>query len=488
MPDSTALPLWLIELGFVLYLVGSAAFVILERRAPRTTLAWILAIFLLPVAGLFAYLAFGRRPYRKHVRRCRRRAEAMNLATRQAARLDRLPGALSGSERGLVRLALRAAAAPLRRAHAVTLLSAGPECARSMLDAIDAAERFIHLEFYIWRDDESSRAITAALTRRALEGVRVRVLLDHLGSFSLGAHHFDALREAGGEVAFFARLFVPGLHRPRANFRNHRKLISIDQRIGFVGGINIGDEYLSSGADGWLWSDLLVRLEDDAVFGLETIFVEDWLDATGELIDDADDVALPAPADEHTEPAAEPGALVQIIPSGPDVPVEAAIAAQFSAAIASALERCWIATPYLVPDEALKLTLQTAAMRGVDVRILVPGRSDVRLVRWASRSYYDGLLSAGCRIYEHPDMIHSKYIVVDDTVAAIGSANMDIRSFYLNYEITAMFYDANVNAALAERFEADQAQAARILEANRAQILAPRRALEAFARMLSPLL
>jgi cardiolipin synthase len=457
--------------------------VVLERRHPRTTLSWVLALILLPVLGLVAYLLIGRRPYRRHVRRCRRRREAANLAMQQVARLDRLPDELSGPERGLVRLALRSAAAPLRRASRVDILQAGPEAFDAIYRAIDEAQEYVHLEFYIWKDDQSGRTMTELLTRKAAEGVAVRVLCDHVGSFSLPSSHFAPLIAAGGEVAWFARLFTAGVRRSRANFRNHRKLISVDCTVGFVGGLNVADEYLSEGRDGALWRDLFIRVEGDAVIGVETVFDGDWLDANGSS-PDADLVeGRPASGLE-----ASSGPLVQVIPSGPDVRSGAAIAAQFSSAIATAMERCWIATPYLVPDEALKLTLQTAGMRGVDVRLLVPGRSDVPLVRWASRSYYDGLLAAGCAIYEYPEMLHSKYLLADDSVAAIGSANMDIRSFHLNYEVTAMFYDRSVTEALATNFERDLANSVPVMERDRMRLPTGERVAEAFARVLSPLL
>jgi cardiolipin synthase len=314
-------------------------------------------------------------------------------------------------------------------------------------------------------------------------GVKVRVLCDQLGSFGLPRSHFAELIAAAGEVAFFAPLFAPSLRGPRANFRNHRKLVVVDQRVGFVGGLNIADEYLAESRDASLWQDLFVRLEGEAVLALDSIFEADWLDASGELVEDDAGSSFP---DLHE--ADREGAWVQLIASGPDAPVEDAIEAQFNAAIASAQLRCWIATPYLVPGETLKLTLVTAAMRGVDVRLLVPGRSDQWLVRMASASYYDRLLEAGCLIYEYPQMMHSKFLVVDDALATIGSANMDIRSFRLNYEITAMFYDRGVNADLAEIFQRDVARATSIHQESRAKVSWHRRMLEALARVLSPLL
>ncbi len=479
-----ATPRWLLELLFLVYLLGSIGLVVAERRHPRTTLAWVLALILLPVLGLISYIVFGRRPYRRHVRRCRRRRDAARHARWQVAHLETLPAELTGAERGLIRLALRSANAPLRRTDRVRLLGAGEACFRAICDAIAGAREFVHLEFYIWRDDDTGRALTALLTERARAGVKVRILLDSLGSLSLREQHFAELMRAGGEVAWFAPIFAPGLRSPRANFRNHRKLISIDQYVGFVGGLNVGDEYLGEAESGGLWEDLFIRIEGNAVIGLETVFASDWEDAHGGPTGSE-------PCEREGEPrrsAQGAGPLVQIIPSGPDAPISTAISAQFAASIAAAQERCWIATPYLVPDDALQLMLETAALRGVDVRLLVPGRSDQWLVRQASSSYYDGLLETGCRIYEYPKMLHSKYLLVDRSVSAVGSANMDIRSFHLNYEITAMFYDAGVNADLAALFEHDLRSAVRVLPRDRARLTWSRRFIEASARALSPLL
>lgn len=433
------------------------------------------------------------------------------------ANLAALPADISPAQRGLVRLALQTAAAPLRRADDVELLTTAHDAFEAVARAIAGAKRSIHCEFYIWRDDETGRRFTELLTERARAGVKVRVLCDHLGILGLPSKHFAPLREAGGEVAFFGRLRIPvRLGRSRVNFRNHRKLMTVDGREGFVGGLNIGDEYFGSVADQVGWRDLFVRLRGDAVVGLEAIFLEDWLASTGQVIDlegegprqppgvdarrprrwgrgrsDAEalgrsDPFAPLPA----RPMVSGGPLVQVIPSGPDIPVASSIAAQFSAAIASAQERAYIATPYFVPDEPLTLILRTAALRGVDVRILVPdpSKNDQRLVALASRSYYDDLLEVGCRIYEYiPGMLHSKYLIVDD-VAAIGSANMDVRSFHINYEVTAMFYDEGVTARLAEVFATDLARAREIQAHMRLGLSLPARFAEGVARVLSPLL
>ena len=507
------IPRWVLELGFVAYGVTVSFVVLLERRRPTATIALLLSLLFLPVIGLMAYLVFSQRRVRRK-RKDRRRREIYPLVgTESMANLEALPEGLPVEQRGLVRLALRATAAPLRRAAEVRLLSTPAQARAALLEAIQAATRSVHAEFYIWSDDASGRAVTAALTERARAGVQVRVLLDQLGSWGLEHRHFQALRDAGGEVAMFGPVRVPiRLGRSRVNFRNHRKILTVDGDVGFVGGLNVGDPYLGTDAGGPGWRDLFVRLVGDAVLGLEATFLDDWLVTTGQVVDlqgkrPEGTKALDArvqrrhrsprtalqranPFTPEERPIRSDGPLMQVIPSGPDLPVAGAIAAQFSASIAAADARAYIATPYFIPDEPLMLILRTAALRGVDVRILVPSpeHNDSRIVALASCSYYDELLQAGCRIFEYgAGMLHSKYLIADD-VCAIGSANMDVRSFHINYEVTAMFYDAKVTRELEEVYQADLRRATEVHLSDRENTSVWQRLRENSARVLSPLL
>lgn len=494
--------------------------VVLERRRPTATLALVLSLIFVPVAGLLAYWLLSRQRVRRRRRQRRRRRIDALEGTSEIANIEDSPSDLPLEQRGLVRLALEGGAAPLRRADTVRLLPDAASAFEALHAAIAGAQHRIYLEFYIWRDDTSGRAITERLVARAREGVKVRILCDHFGTLQLSADHFAALRAAGGQVVMFGRLRFPSLTaRSRLNFRNHRKLVVVDGGIGFLGGINVGDEYLATDRDVHGWRDLLVRISGDAAMGLEATFIDDWLLATGEVINL--EGARPEPAigldgrkpprrhpwqrhrpEERQLDAANPfeprphrpptslGPLVQIIPSGPDLPVGSVLASQFTAAIALAQRRALITTPYLIPDEPLMLVLRTAAMRGVDVRLLVPDphRNDSRLVALAAQSYYDDLLEAGCRIYEYiPGMLHAKYLIADD-VAAIGSANMDIRSFHINYEITAMFYDAHLTEDLVAVFLADLREAREVRPAARQNLSLGQRLFEGGARVLSPLL
>ncbi|MBV1858442.1 MAG: hypothetical protein KUG77_08515 [Nannocystaceae bacterium] len=280
------IPRWILELGFVIYAVTVSVVVLLERRRPTATLALVLSLLFLPVVGLLTYAFLSQRRVRRKRKNRRRRVIDPVAGTESMATLDALPEGLSVQQRGLVRLALHATAAPLRRASDVRLLVTADEARHAVLAAIAAATRCIHAEFYIWCDDDTGRAMTRALASRAREGIQVRVLVDQLGSWGLERTHFGELLDAGGEVSVFGPVWVQiRWGRSRVNFRNHRKILTIDGSTGFVGGLNVGEQYFGSGSEATGWRDLFVQLQGDAVLGLEATFLDDWLVTTGQVVD-----------------------------------------------------------------------------------------------------------------------------------------------------------------------------------------------------------
>lgn len=460
-------------------------FVLLERREPNATLAWILGVVLLPVLGVLLYLFFGlQRRVRRH-RKAARVARTMRavyhrwqVARKARGERARVP------QRVKALVDLGAAAGTYACAdNAVGLLVNGAHTYAAMRGAIDDAKDHVHVQFYIIQPDETGRGLLELLVAKARAGVEVRVLCDGLGSFSLPDDFWEPLRAAGGKAAVFAPVrFAPLIRtRDHVNFRNHRKVLVVDGRVGLTGGINIGREYLGLDPDIGEWRDTHVRIEGPAVLGMQQTFAEDWLVSTEELLDG--ERYFPEP----TEPPAG-GATVQVIGSGPDRPW-AIIHHLHFLAIAQSQRRVWITTPYFVPDRVLQTALVTAALRGVDVRLLLPRRSDNRLVDWASRYYYAELLEAGVRIYEYrAGFLHAKTMVVDDWFATVGSSNMDIRSFQLNYEINAFVYDEAATKALMEQFAADLALAEPVEATWAAELSYARRLLYGFAGLLSPLL
>ena len=329
----------------------------------------------------------------------------------------------------------------------------------------------------------ADRSVLQALTERAQAGVQVRLLVDALGSKRLGRRHYQALLDAGAEVALFHPPKLGRRLRPVINFRTHRKIVVIDGTLGFTGGVNITDtEDKRLQADPChAYHDIHLRLQGPVVSWLQHVFLEDWAYAL-----DYRHPAMPQDFAALLPPQDDGPALAQIMASGPDSPLEA-IHRVFVDACYAAHQRLWLATPYFVPTEAALLALTSAALRGVDVRVLVPERSDSLLVTCAARSYFDELLECGVKVYLYQKrMLHAKTMVVDDMLGMVGTANFDTRSFRLNYEVCALVYTPVFAQQLADQFSRDLAQAERIFE-HRPQPL-PQRLSDAVARLFSPLL
>ena len=430
---------WLGVLWLV-YVLVLAAWIVRQRREPVATLAWLLALAWLPVVGWAVYWWLG--PQRIHRRTFKRLRAKLALAE------ARLPPVGDASEDGQERLIEAATGYAPTRATAIDLLTGGERTFEALFDAVAGARESIHLEYYIYEPDSVGTRLRDLLAERARAGVQVRLLLDGLGSRQCSPRFLKPLRDAGAEVAWFHPLKLGHLlWRPTLNLRTHRKIAVIDGRTGFTGGVNISDlqsERVSAAA----FHDLHLRLEGEIVRALQMAFAEDWHYATGRKLDAA----------AHW-PALPVGDIrCQLVPSGPDNPL-AAIHRLHVEALHNAKRRVWLMTPYFVPDAAVLLAITSAALSGLDVRLLLPRRNDNRLVRAAARSFYPELLQAGVRVFEfQPRMLHGKALLVDDDIALIGSANVDPRSFWLNFELSVLARDARVAAKLAARIRADLAQ------------------------------
>jgi cardiolipin synthase A/B len=386
-----------------------------QRRPPSGNRAWMLAIGFCPYLVLPIYLFFGGRKMQAMARRKPRiEFHDGHTALHQLPALEallrnhRLPAARSG--------------------HSLTLYPTAKERRAGLFDLIAGARHSLNLCLYILHPDPVGREVVAALAQRAREGVTVRLLLDGVGSLHTGKRHLRPLQSAGGKTAYFMPVFRRPL-RGRTNLRNHRKVAIADHVRVWAGGANVGAEYLEAGAGSW--RDLSFLLEGPAVHQYSTVFRSDWEFATGERLHAAH---IP-------EPVASPGAVVQVVPSGPDVAGDPLPDALLTVA-QSARERLWIATPYFIPDDAFCRTLALTAHRGVDVRVILPARSDHLLVDLAGRSYLQEIHAAGGRVLFEPRMTHAKGVLVDNDVAILGSANVDMRSLLLNYEMALFAYDA----------------------------------------------
>ncbi|MFO0822098.1 MAG: cardiolipin synthase [Gemmataceae bacterium] len=362
--------------------------------------------------------------------------------------------------------------------NAVTLYHDGHPAYEAMLEAINAAERHVHIQFFIFRSDTSGRRFIDALCECARRKVEVRLLYDSVGSYNLSSRLLRQLRDAGGQVAAFLPLFGP-MYRLRVNLRNHRKIVVIDGRIGFTGGLNIGDEYLGMHRAFGPWRDTFLRLEGPATHGLQRVFLEDWFFATNEAPHGA----------RYFPKSSMPGkVLAQIVHSGPDSEYKA-IRETYFAGIVNARKRVWIASPYFVPDAGIKDAMMLAARSGVDVRFLGLFRPDKWMPFLAARFYWADVLAAGVKVYQYsPGMMHSKYVLVDGEWASVGSANMDNRSLLLNFETNCQFFDAGVVAEMEQAYLKDLEVSLRLdLEVYAARPVVSRLA-ENAARLFSPIL
>jgi cardiolipin synthase len=454
--------------GWLAYLVVLASWIVLQKREPIATLSWLFFLALLPWIGLVIYHFLGpRRIRRTRLKRLRVR--------------ERLDGSHGGhhhtqASSALMRLGATGSGYAPTTAREVRLMVDGAETFDALIAAVAAARKHVHLEYYLYEPDMTGTRLREALIERARAGVAVRLLLDALGSSRLGYAYLADMRAAGVEVVFFhrTRLHLRGLRHPRLNYRNHRKIAVIDGVIGFTGGVNITDEENERLRDD-AYHDLHLRVEGELVRWLQLTFAEDWTYACGR-----------PPTGDDLWPPAEPGPTAAIaLPAGPDSPWEV-IHRVMVAAIHQARERVWLCTPYFVPSEAARQALTSAAMRGVDVRVLVPVMSDSRWVSAAARSYYDELHGAGAKVFEYPGMLHSKALLVDADVSVFGSSNFDSRSFRLNFELCVLFEDLDVAAALAAEFRHDVVLAREVTWPRR--LGWRERSFEAWARLLSPLL
>lgn len=463
----------------VVYLVSLSVWILLEKRSPVATIAWILSLAALPFVGFFIYYLLGPRRIHRTKKKRARLKDRVSATVPDTQTLDEptLKLMRRAGVRQMMTLGWENSGAIVSSENAVRVLRNGEQKFPALEEAIRGAKNHIHLEYYIFKGDETGKYLRDLLIERARNGVSVRLLVDAVGSSELTRAFTESLLEAGGEYAVFNPAKFGGFFKSQLNFRNHRKIVVIDGKIGFTGGLNIGNEYRDK--DGF--RDTHMRIEGPAVHGLQATFVEDWYRATTKNITD-DHCFPPEPA----EPAGDQ--LVQVVKSGPDMDWQAIHHLYFTA-ITSARAHVQLTTPYFVPDEALNTALVTAAMRGVKVTLIVPRNSDSRIVTWAGRSFQDDLLKAGVRIFEYlPSMLHAKTMSVDGILAVIGTANLDPRSFHLNWEIVAATYGSQLAGDLEHLFEQDLAESKEVTKEARANISRGQRLLEAASRVFSPVL
>ncbi len=488
----TALPTWLWPVLYGVWIVGSVLFILQQRRPPVTTLAWIIAFIFLPLVGALVYFAFGpRRLKRKRIRRLLAKVMAARMSPNTSAPFPQRLGEREWLA-ALARVPCSSGDPPPSASQSLRLFAGGDETYDAIVQVVAQARTQVHLEYYIFEPDAVGIRLRDALIERARAGVAVRCLVDALGSSHAKPSFWAPLLAAGGEVR---RFNPPRLFKPRAgrmNFRSHRKIVVVDGLHAFTGGINVsaGNSALSSG--GSAWRDTHLEIRGAPAQDLQVVFLEDWLfagdETAGNVVGERAREAFRAEAQLWFPPApAGQGPWVQIVDSGPDQE-HADIHRYYFSAIAGACHRVWITTPYFVPDESLLTALVTAKARGVDVRLIVPQRGDSWLVTAAASTFVDDLTQQGVPVYEFQQrMIHAKTMVVDDELAVVGTANLDNRSFRLNFEVIAAVYDTDMTQQLAALFELDLQQS-KPVDPERGKGRHLQQVLASAARLLAPVL
>ncbi len=465
---------WIFSIAYAVTIVSIVGVIISENRNPVKSLAWVTVLLLLPVVGIILYLFFGRSIKTRMIsRRNRRRLKRHHQTLSVKSSIQ----ALSPESVGSIRLSRSLTSTAFYPGNHVDIFTDGKTKFDRLEADLRAARRYINIQYYIFADDTTGRRISDILKERAREGVTVRVIYDHVGSLSTSRRFFREMEEAGIEVHPFFKVTFPPFGT-RINWRNHRKICIIDGTVGYIGGMNVADRYIDGGKKFDMWRDNHARIEGPAVASLQYSFAIDWSFMGQELITDP----LPRPV------SFDDGVGVQLLSSGPTAQWPN-IAFQFIRVIAAAKHRVYLYTPYFLPTEALLKALQTAALAGVDVRVLMPRRSDSMMLNEASRSYVSECLRSGIKFYLYTaGMMHAKTLIVDDEYVSVGSTNFDFRSFEHNFEANIQIYSREVNAHMAEIFRDDLTSCVRILPSQWNRRPLHKKAIQSILRLLSPIL
>jgi cardiolipin synthase A/B len=472
---------------YIAWVIGACATLLMNRRSPTATLAWMFAFIALPFVSGIYYLVFG--PRRLHRRRLRYHTSRGLLANHVSEYLRSscctVQPKLSRDAAALAAVGERLGQGLPTFARGIQLLDEGDEYLAALETAIATARHHVHLEYYIWDPDEVGTHFRGLLVEARERGVTVRVLFDAVGSPGARDAFWKPLRDAGGHVLVFNPMRFSPASLNFANFRTHRKIAVCDGIVGLLGGMNVHLPASSSRSGAAAWRDAHVLIEGEPVRRLQRLFLENWMYAGGAFTLTPENLPKYFPS-ALVDPAHEIALPVQVLASGPD-DERAPIHAFFLAAISTARSRIWIETPYLIPDEPLEAALRIAVLRGVSVQVIVPKEGDSRLVTAASHTYCESLSKAGVQVYEYgPPMLHSKTMLIDETVGVVGTANMDNRSFRLNFEVAAVFYDAKTIARMARRFLEDRAYSHPFPSRRRGPRITT--VLESLARLTSPVL
>ena len=488
-------------LGFLAlsYISGTivAMTILLENRDPSKTVTWLLIFILLPGVGLIIYAVFGRNLRKIKIFKTQELASTMkeeklfrNLdEINNLIRLEQdtisVSKLLKDNEEDniklkIISLLLNTGMFPFTTNNKVDIFVDGNEKFERLIKDIENAKDHIHLEYFIIKDSDIGQKIKNLLIKKSKENVKIKILYDDVGCWRFWFHRefFNEMKSHGIEIVPFLPTKFP-IIGGKLNYRNHRKIVVIDGRVGYTGGINIGDEYMGKDKKFGYWRDTHIRIEGTSVYMLQMTFLIDWYYNTKEVL-----------LNTNYFPRLNNfgNSMIQVVASGPDSDWEAIHYAYFLA-ICQAKKSIYIETPYFIPDESILRALKSAALSGVDVRIIFPKIADHKIVNIASYSYFDDILKSGGRVYLYEKgFIHSKVIIIDNSIASTGSANMDLRSFMLNFEINAFIYDRKVIDLMKEDFFEDMKNSKEINKDEFKNRSIVQKSKESVARLFSPIL
>jgi len=475
---------YLVGFIYIFNFVLAFTVIFLERRDATSTWAWLMVLFFIPILGFVLYLIFGRRLSNQRIFTwdTKSRLGVKTAVQKQMQEIEKGKFVFKQPElepyKDLYYLHLRNNDAILTQTNDVDIYTDGTEKFAALLDDLQQAKDHIHLLYYIIRHDQLGTKIADLLIEKAKEGIEVRMLYDDMGSRSLSRRYIRRLRRAGVEVVSFFPPKIPKVNL-KINFRNHRKLAIIDGKVGYIGGFNIGDEYLGKDKKFGYWRDTHLRIHGNAVRNMQTRFILDWNQASKQQIY----------YEERFYTGADTGDVgVQIVSSGPDSDWEQ-IKYGYIKMILTAKKYIYMQTPYFIPDGSLMDALRIAALSGIKVKIMIPNKPDHPFVYWATLSHIGSLLNVGAEVYIYQNgFLHAKTIIVDGKISSVGTANIDVRSFRLNFEVNAFLYDQAIAEQLVHVFQEDiklSTQMTKMLYAKRSLGV---RFKESISRLLSPIL
>ena len=470
----------LIVMIILLNIISALSLIFIERKEPTTTWAWLIILLILPGIGFILYLLLGQNLSRQKIFREKKIADKIkSYKLRDKEKAVDYHKDINKNYEDLILMNYNHSGAIYTKGNDVKTYIDGEDKFRDLFNDIRGAKSFIHIEYYIFRFDDLGKSLVEELKEKAKDGVEVRLLVDGMGSRLINKKIVRYIESFGIKVAIFFPGILPHINT-RINYRNHRKIVVIDGEVGYVGGFNVGNEYINKGKQFKFWRDTHIRVKGEAVNELNKRFILDWDYASDESIPN---MAMYFPAQEEKGDVG-----IQIVSSGPDH-MEEYIKNAYMKIINNAKEYVYIQTPYLVPDAPMLEALKISALSGVDVRIMVPGKPDHFFMEWLLSANIGTLLEYGIKVYRYGNgFIHSKTIVADGEVCSIGTANLDIRSFKLNFEVNAFIYNEKVAKDQEKIFYVDQEKSKLVTKYEYDKRSKRLRIKESLIRLLSPIL